>query len=372
MFIEGYIIQNLFQNEKIERLISSREGSEVFAIYDKNFTDSSTFVAGAPTLHLAVEKSADEFSCLAYLDLKSSTYTYGTQDVDDDFSKELETWGQAAIWQDITVKLNCISSIDEVIDEISFFTGFNIYILGYASSSEERFEEIGNMTGNFPCFFSADETAELKEEALLVNIMAVENLKYGDNEKSYLIPSVGIEGVELWIGTNPTFYKRISSESDNDEQKYTKKFLFNFIFSRICARISDIYDIPSYSVSKIEKAFIVKGIATDKLFDLLEKINYINKNAEVLFKEIVVMTNEDVGKILYEGKRRVDQLSAFYDERNFVSLIAFSFSDNDEVYRQISVNLIENVIPKIMKSVSECKEFIDLKITKFLGEMERK
>jgi len=371
MFIEGYILENMYKDESLVKHMKERMKPEIFAIFDRNFIENSAFVAGAPTLHIAVEPLTDGFSCLVYLDLKSSTYTYGIQDVDDEFSAHVETWAQNFIWQDTVMKLNCESPFEEVLDEISFFTGFNIYILGYSSTDKKRFEELKEMVSEFPCFTSEKETNYLKQEALLVNIMAVENIKYSDNEKKYVIPSVGIEGVELWLGTNPTFYKIISDDKDSEEQKYNKKFLFNFVFSRICSKIAEEFDIPSYSVSKVEKAFIVGSLEIDRLVELLDTINFVNEKATIFFDEIFKMISEDTGKVIYEGKKKFDQLAAFYDEKNFVSLIAYSFSDNDEVYRQLSKNLLENVIPKVTESISSCKTKIDERIKKYFEGMRR-
>jgi hypothetical protein len=258
--------------------------------------------------------------------------------------------------------------IENVVEDINFFAGYNIYILGIASDTPERIDELALDLFGIRCIFSKNETDHIKYNALLINYIAVESNFYEADNNHYIVPNVGIEGLELWLGTNPRFFLDLVESDDDDDIKATKKYLYNMIFSRVAKCISEQFEISHYSVSKVEKAFIIEDLSLDKVKQLLKLVRAVNSKALTLFGHTIAHCAAELGKEIKNAEKKVKQLSTFYDETNIVGFVTMAFSDDDIMHRHLAEILLNETIPLLITNVSKTVEFIDNELKKYIYE----
>src|SRR6056297_2178948 len=268
----------------------------IYSIFDEQFDCTSTFISGAPSAHLVVEKAEEVVSTLFFMDLKSVSLSFSPEDtleksIPDDFLNATKK----IIWKNAKIVCTSTPSMAFVLDEIRFFSDYNITILGYSSSSKKRFEKISELINGMPSSLTPEETEKAHYNALLINLIAVESNYYEIDNNHYIVPNVGMEGMELWLGTNPRFFLDIVDDKDDEVKRETKKFLYNMIFSRVAKGISDHFSIHHYSVSKVEKGFIIEKLNKEKILEFLKIVKEINHHAKDIFFKIFNGKASDIG-----------------------------------------------------------------------------
>ena len=341
----------------------------VYSIFDKRFNYSTSFISSAPSVHIAVEEKNGGTTMIMFLDMKSVTFSFSSEStLETSIPESLKRIATESILETNTIIATETGSIGDVIEDINFFTGYNIYVLGMASDSEERIDEMELDLFGIRCLFSKEETEHIKYNALLINYIAVESSVYEADNNHYIVPNVGIEGLELWLGTNPRFFLDLVVADDDDDLKMTKKYLYNMIFSRVAKCISERFEISHYSVSKVEKAFVIEDLTMDKVKELLYFVRIINAKALELFEETILNCAAFLGKEIKNAERKVKQLSTFYDENNIVGFVTMAYSDEDVLHKKLIEVLLNDTIPLLIKDVETTIGFIDDKLKKYINE----
>ncbi len=359
MYLQGAGIEEILNGINIETM-SKDASTIIYSIFDEQFDCTSTFISGAPSVHLVVEKNNEILSTLFFLDLKSVSFSFSPEDtlkisIPDDFvsiTKEI-------IWKNAKIICTKIPSIDFILDEIKFFSDYNITILGYASTSEARYNEITELIQNIPKSFTPEETEKTHYNALLINLIAVESNYYEIDNNHYIIPNVGMEGMELWLGTNPRFFLDIVDDKDDDLKRETKKFLYNIVFSRVAKNISDYFSIHHYSVSKVEKGFIIEQLSKEKILEFLRIVKEINHNAKDIFNTVLNGRAADIGLLEKNAQKKLNLLKNFYDEKNIIGIVTVAYSNEEEQHRQMLELLLNEDIPLMIKGIKETVKDID-------------
>lgn len=359
MYLKGAGIEEILNGINIEAMAKDAN-TLIYSIFDEQFDCTSTFISGAPSVHLVVEKNNKILSTLFFLDLKSVSFSFSPEDtlkisIPDDFVSITKK----IIWKNAKIICTKIPSIDFILDEIQFFSDYNITILGYASNSEARYNEITELIKNIPTSFTPEETEKTHYNALLINLIAVESNYYEIDNNHYIIPNVGMEGMELWLGTNPRFFLDIVDDKDDDLKRETKKFLYNIIFSRIAKNISDYFSIHHYSVSKVEKGFIIEQLSKEKILEFLRIVKEINHNAKDIFNTVLNGKAAEIGSLEKNAQKKLNLLKNFYDEKNIIGVVTVAYSNEEEQHRQMLELLLNEDIPLMIKGIKETVKDID-------------
>ncbi len=367
MFAKGVTVETLLDNVQIDSLYRQDETIS-YSVFDEIFDDSSSYISGAPSIHYTFEKAGDELTILVYLDLKSMTYSFSSKmteevNIPGDFKKMIEDY----VLEKSKVASVMSSGIDDIIGEIRYFTGYSIHVLGFASTSRERFEELERETEDLECSFSSEVTQKTRYNAMLINLIARESKIYEGYSQQYLVPNVGMEGMELSLGTNPRFFLNIVEDSDDDSIKTSKKYLYNIMFERISKYLTERFEVSHYSTSKVEKAFIIEGLSIERIELFLEKVSQINKMAPGLFKESITQYCEKLGYYINNAEKKVKQLGNFYDENSIVGFVTHAYTDEDELHRQLLEVLLDDTIPTLIAIVKKTVAFIDQYLEKKLA-----
>ncbi len=359
LYLKGAGIEELLNGINIDAM-SNDASTLIYSIFDEQFDCTSTFISGAPSVHLVVEKNSETLSTLFFLDLKSVSFSFSPEDtlkktIPDDFVKVIKS----LIWKNAKIVCTKIPSIDFILDEIKFFSDYNITILGYASTSEVRYNEINEMVRDIPSSFTPEETEKTHYNALLINLIAVESNYYEIDNNHYIIPNVGMEGMELWLGTNPRFFLDIVDDKDDDLKRETKKFLYNIVFSRIAKNISDYFSIHHYSVSKVEKGFIIEQLSKEKILEFLRIVKKINHNAKDIFNTVLNGKASELGSLEKNAQKKLNLLRNFYDEKDIIGIVTVSYSYEEEQHRHMLELLLDEDIPLMIKGIKETVKDID-------------
>ncbi|HOO33393.1 MAG TPA: hypothetical protein PK466_10595 [Thermotogota bacterium] len=368
IFIKGTALKEMLSVIDLSELVE-KNTTVVYSIFDKRFNYSTSFISSAPSVHIAVEEKNGGTTMIMFLDMKSVTFSFSSEStLETSIPESLKRIATESILETNTIIATETGSIGDVIEDINFFTGYNIYVLGMASDSEERIDEMELDLFGIRCLFSKEETEHIKYNALLINYIAVESSVYEADNNHYIVPNVGIEGLELWLGTNPRFFLDLVVADDDDDLKMTKKYLYNMIFSRVAKCISERFEISHYSVSKVEKAFVIEDLTMDKVKELLYFVRIINAKALELFEETILNCAAFLGKEIKNAERKVKQLSTFYDENNIVGFVTMAYSDEDVLHKKLIEVLLNDTIPLLIKDVETTIGFIDDKLKKYINE----
>ena len=368
IFIKGNALEEVLKAVSIEEMVKQNT-TLVYSIFDERFSYSTSFISGAPSVHVAIEDKNGERTVIMYLDMKSVTFSFSSENtLESTIPEALKGFSSERILSTNTIIVTESDGIENVVEDINFFAGYNIYILGIASDTPERIDELALDLFGIRCIFSKNETDHIKYNALLINYIAVESNFYEADNNHYIVPNVGIEGLELWLGTNPRFFLDLVESDDDDDIKATKKYLYNMIFSRVAKCISEQFEISHYSVSKVEKAFIIEDLSLDKVKQLLKLVRAVNSKALTLFGHTIAHCAAELGKEIKNAEKKVKQLSTFYDETNIVGFVTMAFSDDDIMHRHLAEILLNETIPLLITNVSKTVEFIDNELKKYIYE----
>mgnify|MGYP001172526052 FL=1 len=368
MYLKGSGIEDILSNMDIHE-ISRDEDTLIYSIFDEQFDYTSIFISGAPSAHLVVEKKKDDVSILFFLDLKSVSFSFSPEDtLNIPISEKLTEVTRKIIWKNATVICTKTPSIEFILDEIKFFSDYNIHILGYASTSQQRYQEIETLVDGIPTSFTPAETEKTHYNALLINLIAVESNFYEMDNNCYLIPTVGMDGMELWLGTNPRFFLDIVNDKDDELKRETKKFLYHIIFSRIAKEISEYFSIHHYSVSKVEIGFVIDQLKKESILEFLKIVKAINQKAKEIFSTVLNENACHAREIEKGAETKLKLLKAFYDEKDIVGVISVAYSNEDEQHRQMLEMLLNKDIPMIIKGIQHTVQDIDKLIKKCIEE----
>lgn len=364
MYLKGAGIEEILNGINIDAM-SKDSTTLIYSIFDEQFDCTSTFISGAPSAHLVVEKVNDVISTLFFLDLKSVSFSFSPEDtlkiaIPSDFEKATKK----IIWKNAKIICTKIPSVDFILDEIKFFSDYNITILGYASTSKIRFQEISELIKDIPTSFTLKETEKTHYNALLINMIAVESNYYEIDNNHYIVPNVGMEGMELWLGTNPRFFLDIVDDKDDELKRETKKFLYNIIFSRVAKTISEHFSIHHYSVSKVEKGFIIEHLGKEKILEFLKIVKEINHHAKDIFNSVLNGKASNIGSLEQNAEKKLNLLRNFYDEKNIIGIVTVAYSNEEEQHRQMLELLLREDLPSIIKGIKETVRDIDELLTK--------
>lgn len=205
----GSICKGIEKSADVIGFFETNVESTHYVCIDSRFQPSDCIMAGAPSLQFFFEKRDEGWLLLIFVDTRSTTLTGGFTKSPDN---PLIRWLRNNVWEESSLFCSAVNSLEDTVEELQFFGDFNIPLLGYAASSEALFLELEALCETMPKLFSDDETKTIGAQSIVSNIIAVENQKYTDSSSQYdkyLIPSVGMGEMELWIGTNPSFYARI-------------------------------------------------------------------------------------------------------------------------------------------------------------------
>ncbi|HPF16315.1 MAG TPA: hypothetical protein P5107_06390 [Thermotogota bacterium] len=368
MYLKGSGIEDILSNMDIDE-ISKGEDTLIYSIFDEQFDYTSIFISGAPSAHLVIEKKKEDVSILFFLDLKSVSFSFSPEDtLNIPISEKMTEVARKIIWKNATVICTKTPSIEFILDEIKFFSDYNIHILGYASTSQQRFQEIETLVDGIPTSFTPEETEKTHYNALLINLIAVESNFYEMDNNCYLIPTVGMDGMELWLGTNPRFFLDIVNDKDDELQRETKKFLYHIIFSRIAKEISEHFSIHHYSVSKVEIGFVIDQLKKESILEFLKIIKAINTKAKDFFNTVLNENACNAREIEKDADTKLKLLKAFYDEKDIIGVITAAYSNEEEQHRQMLEMLLKKDIPRIITGIQHTVQDIDKLIKKCIEE----
>jgi hypothetical protein len=359
LYLKGAGIEEILSGINIDAM--TRDANTlIYSIFDEQFDTTSTFISGAPSAHLVIEKSGDVVSTVFFLDLKSVSFSFSPEDtlkidIPADFIKTIKK----IIWKNARIVCAKISSIEFIVDEIKFFSDYNITILGYSSTSKTRFEELERLMKDIPKSFTIEETEKVHYNALLINMIAVESNYYEMESNDYIVPNVGMEGMELWLGTNPRFFLDIVDDKDDEIKRETKRFLYNIIFSRIAKILSDHFSINHYSVSKVEKGFVIEQLSKEKILEFLKIVKAINQQAKEIFYKIITDSAFEIGSLEKSAEKRLNLLKNFYDEKNIIGIVTVAYSNEEDQNRYLLEKLLNEDIPSIIEGIKESVKNID-------------
>ena len=359
MYLKGAGIEQILNGVDILKM-SKDANTLVYSIFDKRFDYTSTFISGAPSAHLVIESANDIISTLFFLDLKSVSFSFSPEDtLETSIPEDFVNITRENIWKNADIICTQTPSMEFILDEIKFFSDYNINILGYSSTSETQFKKIGELVQGIPTSFTPKETEQTHYNALLINLIAVESNYYEMDNNSYIVPNVGMEGLELWLGTNPRFFLDIVDDKDNDLKRETKKFLYNIIFSRIAKTISDHFSIHHYSVSKVEKGFVIEKLNKESILEFLKIVKEINLNAKEIFNTIINGTELKIGFLEKNAQKKLNLLKTFYDEKDIIGIITVAYSNEEGQHRQLLEMLLSEEIPALIKGIQQTVGDID-------------
>jgi len=368
LYLKGSGIEDILSNMDIDE-ISKGEDTLIYSIFDEQFDYTSIFISGAPSAHLVIEKKKEDVSILFFLDLKSVSFSFSPEDtLNIPISEKMTEVARKIIWKNATVICTKTPSIEFILDEIKFFSDYNIHILGYASTSQQRFQEIETLVDGIPTSFTPEETEKTHYNALLINLIAVESNFYEMDNNCYLIPTVGMDGMELWLGTNPRFFLDIVNDKDDELQRETKKFLYHIIFSRIAKEISEHFSIHHYSVSKVEIGFVIDQLKKESILEFLKIIKAINTKAKDFFNTVLNENACNAREIEKDADTKLKLLKAFYDEKDIIGVITAAYSNEEEQHRQMLEMLLKKDIPRIITGIQHTVQDIDKLIKKCIEE----
>jgi hypothetical protein len=376
MLIKGVFFETLLKNPAFLPSITKKEEDALFSITDAFFDPTNSFIFGAPSAHLYIRNNNGRCLLFSYLDLKSTTFSFNPVEATDPTGGCLRCSFPKSIWDELRVYRYEGMTIDQILDDLSFFSGLNIYIMGYASNDPEIFNEITEKIGGFNVIFEDEEVDKVFSGISLLNRIAKESQFYQHQTSHYIVPTVGVEGLELWVGTNSTFYVHIcesrnASQADKnlpgEEEKSLLKFLFNIVFLRICLYLSKRFDIPYYTVSRIERAFIIEGKDEKTVSDVLSCIRTINRNAADFFREDLLPISFKFSGILHSTLKKYQQISTFYDESNFVYLTISALTDDTSEYKVLFESLFHQNINKLIESLLDIVRKVDKAIETYLN-----
>ena len=368
MYLKGSGIEDILSNMDIDE-ISKGEDTLIYSIFDEQFDYTSIFISGAPSAHLVIEKKKEDVSILFFLDLKSVSFSFSPEDtLNIPISEKMTEVARKIIWKNATVICTKTPSIEFILDVIKFFSDYNIHILGYASTSQQRFQEIETLVDGIPTSFTPEETEKTHYNALLINLIAVESNFYEMDNNCYLIPTVGMDGMELWLGTNPRFFLDIVNDKDDELQRETKKFLYHIIFSRIAKEISEHFSIHHYSVSKVEIGFVIDQLKKESILEFLKIIKAINTKAKDFFNTVLNENACNAREIEKDADTKLKLLKAFYDEKDIIGVITAAYSNEEEQHRQMLEMLLKKDIPRIITGIQHTVQDIDKLIKKCIEE----
>ncbi|MFP4460766.1 MAG: hypothetical protein ACOC34_04505 [Thermotogota bacterium] len=359
MYLKGAGIEEILNGINIETM-SEVATTLIYSIFDEKFDCTSTFISGAPSVHLVIERTEDVISTLFFLDLKSVSFSFSPDDtlnisIPDDFLKTTKT----LIWKNAKIVCLKIPSMTFIVDEIKFFSDYNITILGYTSTSKTRFEELSELIKDIPASFTLEETEKTHYNALLINLIAVESYGYEIDNNNYIVPNVGMEGMELWLGTNPRFFLDIVDDKDDELKRETKKYLYNIIFARVAKTLSEYFSIHHYSVSKVEKGFIIDKLSKEKILEFLKIVKVINHNAKDIFNTVLKNAAFVIGSLEKNAEKKLNLLKTFYDEKNIIGIITIAYSNEQDQHRQMLEILLNEDIPSMIKGIKDTVQNID-------------
>jgi hypothetical protein len=368
IFIRGIAIEDFFKVVNTEEL-TEKNSTILYSVFDKRFSYSTSFISGAPSVHVAFEEKNGIFCSIMYLDMKSITFSFTSENtLEKEIPLSLKKLAEKYILETNTIIATKPTDIASVIEDIKFFADYNIYVLGFASNSQERFDALYLDLSEIQCVFTREKTDRIKYNALLINYIAVESDIYEADNQHYIVPSVGIEGLELWLGTNPRFFLSIVDAADDDDKKTTKKYLYNMIFARVAKCLAEYFEIIHYSVSKVEKAFIIEDLSIEKIKELLKLLRVINSKAIELFNGVIKGCAIKLGVEIKNAEKKVKQLSTFYDESNIVGFVTMAYSDEDILHRKLIDILLMEIIPSLITNVESTVTYIDLELKKYINE----
>jgi len=359
LYLKGVAIEEILNGIDLNRM-SKDDTTLIYSIFDERFDYTSTFISGAPSAHLVVEKEDDTISTLFFLDLKSVSFSFSPEDTFKTIiPQDFLDLTKKSIWKNATIICTKTPSLEFILDEIKFFSDYTISVLGYSSTSNGRFKSISELIKGIPSAYTKEETEKTHYNALLINLIAVESNYYEMDNNCYVIPNVGMEGLELWLGTNPRFFLDIVDDKDDDVKKETKKFLYNIIFSRIAKTISEHFSIHHYSVSKVEKGFIIEKLKKKSILEFLRIVKEINRNAKDIFNSIINGNALKIGFLEKNAEKKLNLLKTFYDEKNIIGIITVSYSNEEQQHRQLLEMLLNEDIPSIIKGIKQTVQEID-------------
>ncbi|HNR63784.1 MAG TPA: hypothetical protein PKM99_05660 [Thermotogota bacterium] len=381
MFVKGVALESLIAERGFIELFRDESSGVLLSIIDSYFDPTSSFIFGTPSIHCYVRSSKDGFVAFAYLDLKSTTFSFNASETEHPIGPYLMRAFSDYIWGDLSVYRYEAFTLDEIIDDLHFFAGLNTYIFGFAASSESQFNELEQRVIGLNTVFEIEETKRIAYGMSLMNLIARESVEYKDQTSHYLVPTVGVEGLELWLGTNSTFYVHlaetcgkhdINNPSESEENKNLLKFLFNIVFLRFCLYLSKSFQIQHYTVSKIEKAFILEGKDKETVRDLLACIRVINKNAAAFFLRELLPVCDQFSVILSASLKKYQQISTFYDESNFVYMTILALTDDTSEYQSLFESLFHQNINKLIESLLDIVRQVDRAIARYVEEGKTK
>jgi len=359
LYLKGAGIEEILNGVDILKM-SKDANTLVYSIFDKRFDFASIFISGAPSVHLVVESANDIISTLFFLDLKSVSFSFSPEDtLKTQIPEDFINITKESIWKNATIICTKTPSIEFILDEIKFFSDYNITILGYSSTSEDHFKALGNLIQGISTSFTPAEIEKTHYNALLINLIAVESNYYEMDNTCYIVPNVGMEGVELWLGTNPRFFLDIVDDKDDELKRETKKFLYNVIFSRVAKTISDHFSIHHYSVSKIEKGFVIEKLKKESILEFLKIVKDMNKNAKDIFNTIMNGSAFEIGSLEKYAEKKLNLLKTFYNEKDIIGIITSSYSSEEQQHRQLLEMLLDEDIPRLIKDIQQTVRDID-------------
>jgi len=206
MFVKGVALETLIAEPGFVELFRDENSGVLLSLIDSYFDPTSSFIFGTPSIHLYVRSSAEEFVAFAYLDLKSTTFSFNASETDHPIAAYIKRIFSNYVWGELNVYRYESFTLDDIIDELHFFAGLNTYVLGFAASDETLFNELDQRVSDLNMIFNARESRRIAHGISLMNMVARESSEYKDQTTHYLVPTVGVEGLEVWLGTNSTFF----------------------------------------------------------------------------------------------------------------------------------------------------------------------
>lgn len=370
MFSKGIFLETLLKEPNLIPMFAAKEGETLYSVTDDFFDPSSSFIFGTPSVHIFVRFQQKNFLILAYLDLKSTTFSFNPTECTLPLPNMLKDTFPGIVWDHLKVFQFFGFSLKSVLDDLHFFSGLNIYVLGYSTNNERDRNELETQIEGLQTIYKPEQAKKIAYGMLMLNVIAKESQTYQSQRTHYLIPSVSVEGLELWLGTNSEFFVYLCEGDLSDEKKLLMKFLFNVVFLRLCVKLGILYDIPFYTISKIERAFILEGQKKETLQRFLLSVKQFNLQALRFFKEELIPISTEFGKTLHNTIKKYQQVSTFYDEPNFVLLIILALTDESTEYKSLFDNLLHQNFPKLVTLLNDIIAHIDKAILSYL-ESER-
>ena len=377
MFVKGVALETLIAEPGFVELFRDENSGVLLSLIDSYFDPTSSFIFGTPSIHLYVRSSAEEFVAFAYLDLKSTTFSFNASETDHPIAAYIKRIFSNYVWGELNVYRYESFTLDDIIDELHFFAGLNTYVLGFAASDETLFNELDQRVSDLNMIFNARESRRIAHGISLMNMVARESSEYKDQTTHYLVPTVGVEGLEVWLGTNSTFFVLLAEMDGNcdsanptevEERKSLLKFLFNIVFLRFCSYLSKRYEIQYYTISKIERAFILEGKDQNTVRDFLSCIRTINQKAVDFFRQELLPICEDFSKILNAALKKYQQISTFYDESNFIYITILALTDETSEYQSVFESLFHQNINKLIEQLLLIITQVDRAIARYVEE----